>query len=242
MFYCESEANIPPFNDKSKIITRNPLPSSQVDPQKTFASKTTKDGCWRNYNMKRPWISCMFDSSLNIVLKLHHVPRCKRIQLSFSWNQHPVSTEKIWWTPIGIFVCPLTKVDECPLANLLMMITHWMMTLKTTHCFFFYVWNCSLLTLLSIAHWRICWFSLTNENDHWLLCWCCRDFQFDNHCKFHWHLPPLSAKRRDNLLQITSEVPPRCRSVSLVYSPVQLHESTIAIFTVGFNMCEWIRL
>ena len=33
------EANIPPFNDKSKIITRNHLPSSHVDPQKHCLKK-----------------------------------------------------------------------------------------------------------------------------------------------------------------------------------------------------------
>ena len=30
------EANIPPFNDKSKIRMRNHLPSSHVDPKKHF--------------------------------------------------------------------------------------------------------------------------------------------------------------------------------------------------------------
>ena len=36
------EANIPPFNDKSKIITRNHLPSSHVDPQKTLPENPPK--------------------------------------------------------------------------------------------------------------------------------------------------------------------------------------------------------
>lgn len=33
------EANIPPFNDKSKIRTRNHLPSSHVDPKKYCLKK-----------------------------------------------------------------------------------------------------------------------------------------------------------------------------------------------------------
>ena len=36
------EANIPPFKDKSKIRTRNHLPSSHVDPQKTLLEKLPK--------------------------------------------------------------------------------------------------------------------------------------------------------------------------------------------------------
>ena len=36
------EANIPPFNDKSKIRTRNHLSSSHVDPQKHFPKKPPK--------------------------------------------------------------------------------------------------------------------------------------------------------------------------------------------------------
>ena len=36
------EANIPPFNDKSKIRTRNHLLSSHVDPQKTLPEKPPK--------------------------------------------------------------------------------------------------------------------------------------------------------------------------------------------------------
>ena len=36
------EANIPPFNDKSKIRTRNHLPSSHVDPKKTLPEKPPK--------------------------------------------------------------------------------------------------------------------------------------------------------------------------------------------------------
>ena len=82
------EANIPPFKDISKIRTRNHLPSSQVDVEKIF-------------NLKRPWVSCMSDSSPNVAWQLHHVLSCKRIHLSFAWNHHPLSTDKICWMPTG---------------------------------------------------------------------------------------------------------------------------------------------
>lgn len=87
-------------------------------------------------------------------------------------------------------LCPLTKYWEFPLAD----------DVKKQLTVAFVVFeNCSLLTLLSITHWQICWCSLADENSHWLLHWCCQDFQSDNHCQFHWHFPPLSAERRDNL-------------------------------------------
>lgn len=49
--------------------------------------------------------------------------------------------------------------------------------------------------------------------------------------------PPLSAERRDNLLQNIFELPPfRCRRVSLLYSLIQLHESTI-IYSLLAALC-----
>ena len=92
--------------------TRNHLPSSQVDPPKKFAWKTAKAECWRNYNMKRPWVSCMTNSSLDVAWQFHHVPSHKRIQLSFAWKQHLVSTDTIWWTPTSVFAD-----DDHPLAD-----------------------------------------------------------------------------------------------------------------------------
>ena len=51
--------------------------------------------------------------------------------------------------------------------------------------------NCLLVTLLSISHQQIFWFSLSDENAHLLLCWCCQEFQADNHYQFHWHFAPF---------------------------------------------------
>ena len=124
--------------------------------------------------------------------------------------------------------CPLTHFDDdCPLAEDVE---------KTTQCCFCYDESCSLLLWLSIAHWRICWCSLLMTNAHWLMKMptdyfadVVETFSLTTTCQFHWHSPPpLSAERRDNLLQNIFELPPfRCRRVSLSYSLIQLHESTI---------------
>ena len=205
------EANIPPFNDKSKIRTRNHLPSSYVDPQKHCLKKppnldAEETAIWRD------WVSCMIDSSQKDAWKLHHVPSHKRIQLSFAWKQHPVSTDTIWWWfPTG-----------------------WRCR-KTTQCCFCYDESCSLLLWPSIAHWRICWFSLLMTNSHWLMkmpTGCFADvvetFSLTTTCQFHWHFPPfVSWKERQSSPKYIWTPPFKCRRVSLLYSLVQLHKSTI---------------
>ena len=92
----------------------------------------------KNYNLKRPWVNCMSDSSLNCAWQLHQVPSCKRIHLSFAWNQHLLSSDKICWTPIGwwcqkqlsvAFVVLKTAhcffAIDCPLENFLMPTGYW---------------------------------------------------------------------------------------------------------------------
>ena len=107
---------------------------------------------------------------------------------------------------------------------------------KTTQCCFCYDESCSLLLWLSIAHWRICWCSLLMTNSHWLMkmpTGCFADvfetFSLTTTCQFHWHFPPfVSWKERQSSPKYIWTPPPfKCRRVSLLYSLIQLHESTI---------------
>ena len=171
--------------------------------------------------MKRPWVSRMTDSSLNDAWQLHHVPRRKRIQLSFAWKHHPVSTDTIWWTPTGVFVD-----DDHPLAeDVEKQLNVAFAMKKATYCCFF----CQSATgEFANAH---CWWKIPTG---WWRCplpallMLLRPLVWQPLVNFIDIFPPLFAERRENLLQIISELPP-CRywSISQVYSLVQLHESTI---------------
>ena len=167
----------------------------------------------KNYNLKRPWVSCMSDSSLNFTWKIHHVLSCKRIHMSFAWNQHPLSTEKICWTLTGWWCKKKLTVA--------------FVVLKTSHCCFVVdfpldnlvmpngCWICPLAAFVGFVE----TFSLTTT------------------VNFTDIFPPLLAERRDNSLESILELPPfRCWSVTLVYSPIQLHESTI-IFSLLAELC-----
>ena len=81
------------------------------------------------------------------------------------------------------------------------------------------------------AHWHICWWWSPTS---WWRCPLAASLMLSRLSvwqplvDFIDIFPPLSAERRDNLLQNIFELPPfKCRRVSLLYSLVQLHESTI---------------
>jgi len=96
--------------------------------------KATKDGCWKNSDMKRTWISCKSDSSLKFVWWLHDVPRCKRIHLSF--NQHPLSTDKMLMMPTSEFALSTYKILRMPTGKFANVKTTHCGLLKTAHCCF----------------------------------------------------------------------------------------------------------
>ena len=147
---------------------------------KNIAWKNRQNWMLKNCNLKRPWVSCMSDSSLNFAWKLHQVPSFKRIHLSFAWNQHPFSTDKICSKPTGWWCKKQLTVAFA--------------VLKNVHCFF--TIECPLSNFLMPTEMFF--------DAHWLLkmpagffCWFCRDFQSDNHRQFHWHFPPfVSLKER----------------------------------------------
>ena len=140
----------------------------------------------KNCNLKRPWVSCMSDSSLNFAWQLHHVPSCKRIRLSFAWNQYPLSTDKIcsmptgWWCQktthccfccaenCSLFLCwrlPTGKKFDahwknfwCPLAD----------DVKNNSLLLLLWWKLFTASLLSTTHWQIFWCPLAVEDAHWL--------------------------------------------------------------------------
>ena len=75
----------------------------------------------------------MSNSSPNVAWQCHQVPSCKRIHLSFAWNQHqsPLADDvknnsllllqstthwKIFWCPLANLLMP-TGCWRCPLAN-----------------------------------------------------------------------------------------------------------------------------
>lgn len=170
----------------------------------------TKSGCWRNSNLKRTWISCMLDSSLKDAWQLHHVPSRKRIQLSFAWKQHPVSTDTFWWwLPTGW---------RCRKNNSMLLLLWWKLLTAAL------VVDRPLANLLMLTADDKC--PLVDEEVHWVLRWCCRDFQSDNHLSISLTVSPLSAERRDNLLQNIFELPPsgvgefHCRTPSFNYMRV----------------------
>ena len=180
--------------------TRNHLPSSQVDPQKKHLPKKPPklDAEKKNSNLKRTWISCMSDSSLNVAWQLHHVPSHKRIQLSFVWKQHLVSTDTIWWTPTGVFAN-----DDHPLADdVEKQLNVAFAMMKAAHCCF----GCRSPTgEFADAH---CWWQmptgwwrcpLADEEAHWLLRWCCRDFQSDNHLSISLTVSPLCQLKGETI-------------------------------------------
>ena len=189
------EANIPPFNGKFKVKTKNYLPSSLVDPQK-HCLKNRQSWMLKNCNLERPWVIYMSDSSLNFSWQIHQVQSCKRIHMSFAWNQHPLSTNKIFWTPTGwwcqkqltvafvvLRIVHYFFVVDCPLENLLM----------PTGC-----WRCPLASFAGFFK----TFSLTTT------------------VNFIDIFPPFLAERRDTSLESIPELPLfRCRSCTLVYSP-----------------------
>lgn len=168
---------------------------------KNIVWKTAKSGCWRNCNMKRTWISCLLDSSLNDAWQFYHVPSCKRIQLSFAWKQHPVSTHTIWWTPTRVFAddnCPLAEDVEKQLNVAFAM-------MKASHCCF----GCWSLTGEFVdAH---CWWQMPTG---WWICPLAASLMLSRLSvwqplvNFIDIFPPLSAERRDNLLQIYLNSPP----------------------------------
>ena len=56
-------------------------------------------------------------------------------------------------------------------------------------------------------------------------------FSLTTTCQFHWHFPPfVSWKEMQSSPKYIWTPPYKWRSISLVYSPVQLHESTIFIW------------
>jgi len=120
------------------------------------------------------------------------------------------SLTKCWWMPISKFVD-----DDRPLAD----------DVEKQLIF--------ALRCFKIAHCWICCWSPTGEfvDAHLLmkmLTGCFTDvvetFSLTTTINFIDIFPPFLAERRDNLLQIIFELPPfRCRNVSLVYSPIQLH-------------------
>ena len=171
------ESNIPPLNDKSK--NENHLPSSHVDPQKHCLKKPPKLDAGKNSNLKRTWISCMLDSSLNVAWQLHHLPSRKRIQLSFVWKQHPVSTDTIWWTPTGVFADDDRPLDEdvekqLNVAFAMMKVAHCCFGCRSptsefadAHCWWQMptgCWRCPLAASLMLSRLSVCPFVNCKDN------------------------------------------------------------------------------
>ena len=153
-------------------------------------------------------------------LKTPSMPSCKRIHLSFAWNQHPLSTDKICSKPTSRWCQKQLTVA--------------FVALKTVHCFFVVEYPLENLLMptgkLVYAHWQICWWCpLAVEDAHWLLLLVFSRLSIWKPLSISLKIFPLCQLKGETLLcKIFLSSPPfKCRSFTLVYSPVQQHESTI---------------
>ena len=148
---------------------------------KKHCLKNRQSWMLKNCNLKRPWVSCMSDSSLNCAWQLHQVPSCKRIHLSFAWKQHHFSTDKICSKPTGWWCQKQLTVAFA--------------VLKIVHCFF--AVDCPLeIFLMLTGCWRC---PLVVEDSHWLLGFV-DTFSLTTTINFIDIFPPLSIERRDTSL------------------------------------------